>query len=711
MPPPAGFVITPRDQQPIRSANDTDEYRQNYTSAEYVNALYALDNGWTGKGVAVGIMDDGVLENEDLEGAIDTERSRDFGSVTVDGVTTERNVIGDENSNHGTAVAQIIGARRNGFGNQGYAPEVTIVALRIDDYNADEDEEQLAHSVEALRYATDINLQIINRSMGIIGAFRTWQTAVEEYAATGGLIINSTGNDTTVTTVAGDPVEAVNVTDANRDAWLFVTSLNPNGTSYEIAPYANHCGSMMDICVAAPGTNYIYRDFPAFNDNVPFAGTSSAAPVVTALAATILHKWPQLTGQEAGQIILNTARDIGEEGVDEIYGRGLVDFRAALSPVDPMLSNGAKQSSIDNAVMVVGSAFGGGDGGATPFSIDTALSDITVLDAYGRDFNGSVAGLVVRPDASNGHWLRRRLDAQAGAGGTGWITPTTSGTIGYASLPTEHRNSDGSEVLSTRLTNANLRMSIGEGTSVIAGFNSSDNVQQDIMGLAPTSDAMFAHSPLAQTSIGISHEMGDGNLAVIAYAGNQADTQTIGTVVRWQDDIGTFKLGVLDETGAVFGTPVGAGALRFGDGATTMFFEAASGFDAGDWSFDGYASIGATRMKIGDDTLMTDAGMFMSTRFGINVSREALGGRARMGLAQDLVALDAQATYTVGNGYDLANRSLTYGQRNVDFSGRISPKVTFGYERHGERSSLRFGGSTNTSGEDVRALGIWSVRW
>ena len=446
-----------------------------------------------------------------------------------------------------------------------------------------------------------------------------------------------------------------------------------------------------------------------------FVGTSSAAPVVTALAATILQKWPQLTGQQAGQVIMRTARDIGAPGVDEVFGHGLVDFKAALSPVNPTLSNGATQSSINDAVMVVGGAFGGGGGDdcavACQSSIDSALSNITVLDEFGRDFNGSVAGLVVRPDTNTGHWLRRRLEAQAGAGGAGWITPTTSGSLGFASMPTEHRNGDGTEVRSTMLTNANFRVSVSEGTSVVAGFNSTDDVSRDIMGLAPISDAMFAYSPLAQISIGISHEMGRGNLAVIAYAGNQADTRTVGTVLRWQDDAGTLKLGLLDETGSVFGTPVGVGALRFGDGATTVFAEAASGFDVGAWGFDGYASLGATRLKIGDDMLMTDAGTFNSARFGFNVSRQAFGGRASMGIAQDLVALNAQATYTVGNGYDLASRSLTFGQREVDFSGRISPKLTFGYEQQGERSNLRLGASTDTSGRDVRALGTWSVRW
>lgn len=120
MAPPRGYVITPQDQQPIRSRNDTTEFRRNYNSTEFVNALYALDNGWTGRGVSVGVIDSGARSSvaDDLDGAIDP-RSRDFGRIITGGVATARNVLGDENSTHGTGVARVIAGRRNDFGAMG----------------------------------------------------------------------------------------------------------------------------------------------------------------------------------------------------------------------------------------------------------------------------------------------------------------------------------------------------------------------------------------------------------------------------------------------------------------------------------------------------------------------------------------------------------------------------------------------------------------
>lgn len=141
--------------QPTRSANDTGEYRRNYNAAEFVNALYALDSGHTGQGVTVAVIDDGAVDaNGELTGRIDTALSRDFGSVTAGGQSTERNVLGDAHADHGTAVANVIAANRNGSGTVGFAPDARIAVLRIADWDADTGTETLSHAAEALDYAT-----------------------------------------------------------------------------------------------------------------------------------------------------------------------------------------------------------------------------------------------------------------------------------------------------------------------------------------------------------------------------------------------------------------------------------------------------------------------------------------------------------------------------------------------------------------------------
>ena len=697
-------MITPRNQQPQRSPEDDSEYRENYVAAEYINALYALDNGWTGKGVVVGVVDDGVREIGDLEGQINHDLSRDFGSEIVDnervGPRREDGNTGDEESDHGTPVAAIIAGRNDGEGIQGLAPDVQIASLRVD--SLINGGQQFMVTDEVYTWAIDNAIPILNQSLSRNNYGLFSQGSIDNiarYGASGGLVVRSAGNDG-----EENPNDYMDLTDETYDTLIFVVAVNRNEREYDISAYSNHCGVTMDRCVSAVGYN---TTMGVDGDIIGFGGTSSAAPQVSALAAMILSKWPQLTGQDAGDVILNTSRDIGEEGTDEIYGRGLIDVQAALSPVDPTLSNGKASSSINSSVMVVGGAFGGG--GYGPASFEGAFEDITVLDAYGRDYTGDVSGLVVRPGGSDNNWLRRRLVAHANAGSTGFVGTKISGVVGYSAVETEHRDANGEYLLDNRLTNAAFAYRLGDGISVTAGYNTSDNVMDNI-GLAPTSDAMFAYSPLAQTNVGISQQVGEGRLSLTAYAGRQQDTQTNGITMQWSEDASSLKLGLVDEIGVVFGTAVGAGAMRFGDGARTVFLEAATGIDIGSVKFDGYASLGATQLKISDDTLLTNADTIASGRFGFTASRQMLGGLVSFGVAQDLVALSGDATFTVGNGYSLEARDLTYEDRNVSMRGSIEPQLTFGYSIEGERSAFRLGASSDTSGRDVRALATYRIQ-
>ena len=60
------------------------------------------------------------------------------------------------------------------------------------------------------------------------------------------------------------------------------------------------------------------------------SGSSYAAPIVTGTAALIKQKYPWMDGSLIRQTILSTATVIGERGVDEIYGWGLLNIDKAL---------------------------------------------------------------------------------------------------------------------------------------------------------------------------------------------------------------------------------------------------------------------------------------------------------------------------------------------------------------------------------------------
>ncbi|RSU68441.1 peptidase S8 and S53, subtilisin, kexin,sedolisin [Sphingomonas sp. S-NIH.Pt1_0416] len=685
MPPPAGYVITPSDRQPIRSVNDTPEFRRNYGANEFMNALYALDSGYTGHGVTVAVVDDGVMNvNGELDGRIDQTLSKDFGYiVAADGTRTKRNELGSMASDHGTAVANIIAARVNGGGAVGYAPAATIVALRVADWDEKTQGEILWHTDEAIRYAADKGIKIVSSSL--VGGSASWTAATERLAATGGLLVNSTGNYG-----AADPHNSQWITADNRQALLFVGALSPALNAYEIEAYSNRAGSMKDRTVVAVGSNVT----TLVDGTVGvFSGTSSAAPVVAGLAADILSKWPQLSGQQAGDVILRTAKDIGAPGPDEVFGMGLVDFKAALSPVNPTLSNGSTQTSVAKSVMVVPTAVG-------TAAIQTALSHVTVLDAYGRDFAGSVAALVVQPQVMADRRIERRVQqmgrqASLSLGGF-------SGTMGFTST----RFGPGQDQVRAAATAGTFGYTDGT-IGMHAAWNASDMLQADVMGLASFADGVLAYAPQAATSLGVDRAVGGGRLGLTMAAGRASGSAAQAMTLGWSRGGLDLRASYIDEDGTLMGMPTGSGALRLGRGARTVMVEVHHRLGVTDgWALEGYGSLGVTRLKIDTASLVTGATPILGSRIGVQATGAVPGGLLTLGIAQPLAIEAGAAELTLGTGYDLASRSVLYGVTRASLAGQRRVQITAGYVTR-TAMPLRLGVMHDVTDGSVAALVGW----
>ena len=107
----------------------------------------------------------------------------------------------------------------------------------------------------------------------------------------------------------------------DKDAVMWVGSLTDDGTA--LAGYSHSAGEMAN-------------DFMVAHDDVltkgDLAGTGFAAPRVTGAAALVRQKFPLLDGQELKSLLLNTATDMGAAGPDPIFGMGKLDLNNALSP-------------------------------------------------------------------------------------------------------------------------------------------------------------------------------------------------------------------------------------------------------------------------------------------------------------------------------------------------------------------------------------------
>lgn len=86
--------------------------------------------------------------------------------------------------------------------------------------------------------------------------------------------------------------------------------------------------------LAHPGTVTIFN---SADDYDSFDGTSMATPHVTAAAALAWSVAPNVTADTVKQALFSTAHDLGDPGVDNYYGHGLVDALAAAKLLNPGL--------------------------------------------------------------------------------------------------------------------------------------------------------------------------------------------------------------------------------------------------------------------------------------------------------------------------------------------------------------------------------------
>ena len=163
--------------------------------------------------------------------------------------------------------------------------------------------------------------------------------------------------------------------------FLVATSIDPNfvrGSSdvrtARLADYSNACGIVKDYCLVAPGET-----------DGPFGrrrGTSFAAPYVSGAAAALMSTYPDLSVPTVSEILLTTATDLGEPGVDDEFGHGLLDFTNAMSPQGSMTSSTGFQLTQTN--IQLSPALAG--------AMMTSDATFGMFDKYQRPYLHSVVG-------------------------------------------------------------------------------------------------------------------------------------------------------------------------------------------------------------------------------------------------------------------------------------------------------------------------------
>nr|WP_052170839.1 S8 family serine peptidase [Massilia sp. JS1662] len=298
----------------------TDEWFQYQWHLFTTRVPYAWAHA-TGKGVKVAVFDNGIdATNPDLAPNDKLGLDRVTASMQTGGAPVQAT------DNHGTEVAGVIAAARDGHGVVGVAYDAQLVSL----YTSFSSQWQ-TEIVNAFHYA--VGVDVLNNSWGFNHLLETgtnWAfydnandpAFAPEFAALRDLAANGRhGLGTVVVQAAGNSYDYGDDTNLhNFQNSRYIVTVGAVDSAGESSHFSTTGAS---ILVAAPG-GAGYGDYESIlttdrtgaagarSDNYAFVdGTSFAAPVVSGVVALMLEVNPNLGYRDVQQILAYTARQVG----------------------------------------------------------------------------------------------------------------------------------------------------------------------------------------------------------------------------------------------------------------------------------------------------------------------------------------------------------------------------------------------------------------
>ena len=251
------------------------------------------DSQFRGQNIVVAVLDTGVSDHPTFKAGAVEEISLLEGTSGADG----------EYGGHGTAVASIISG--NSSDAEGVAPDAQILSIQVLDADGVGDTFTVA---KGILEAVDGGADIINLSLGTYGDSPEMRRAIL-YAKTNGVAV--------VAAVGNDGQNGISYP-ARYDEVIAVTGVDPMG---QHVPFANQ-GQGVDLAAPATGVQAAW-----IGDNiVNFSGTSASAPFVSGALAGVMAANPDLSAEEALDILIAYSNDSGAPGPDPVIGNGVLDI-------------------------------------------------------------------------------------------------------------------------------------------------------------------------------------------------------------------------------------------------------------------------------------------------------------------------------------------------------------------------------------------------
>ena len=406
--------------------HQTTEYN-NSSGLNMINAADAYAKGWTGEGAVLGVIDTWQdKDHADFNGKYQWYKDYVRYDNTVE-------LYGNQHT-HGTHVAGIVAAEKNGTGTHGVAYNSDLVGANVDYHGNGMINKGLAqqalHDMAKLKSpesagGEEMNIVAVNMSFNTpqlfydgngstvtqlsdgtfsaseitqrlinngYGDAKYWKIATDNDI----ILVNSAGNygfDH-----AGDP--GIWAVEENADGSLvlggkmvIVGSWDGSGVAgnkaghvcLDINTVNNTCNDthrLSEFYILAPGQN-INSTLPTNTGSATgsLSGTSMAAPHVTGAFGVLNQMWPYMAGDNLVKLVMNTA-DKNLPGYNvNIHGQGLLDLDEATKPQGAV--GLATSGRVDHPTVSLNNTYY-----STGTALPSSLSNIKimVLDDYDRNY-------------------------------------------------------------------------------------------------------------------------------------------------------------------------------------------------------------------------------------------------------------------------------------------------------------------------------------